>query len=744
MPDTKPTQPEDKQDDDSSPLVEPLGKSTQSPDADAQTGDEQPSEAPSDEKLSDLVRDKELRQELGSLQQLKGIIERFIDTRSVIFLGETHVAGDLVARDQYRGVMAASTSEAPFAAEQVLTEELAKVRAVYVRPPAYDRAQSVIAGRHILILQGRPHIGKWTTALYLGIETLRAQSVIEIDPALRLGDLRKEGVLKSGACYVAETLAPDNARELTAPLVRRLRDKLSSQQSYLVLCTDTDAPLRREALESYLVEWTEVPPADQVLDTHLRFYLRDPAALEAAQDLVRSERVQTILSQHLLPGELDRLAELLARVAQDEDTLDKALTRFEARVENQVRNWFDSHEDPAQLTLMVTLAVFSGAPYHAAMAAHKQLLDLATPPETTESEAPPPSPFASRRRRRLEECHAHPEQAYEEREYGRSQVEIVVFDNSAFQPAVLAYVWDEFDELRPLLLAWLSSFGNAPFVLRARAAAAIGELAKHDFVTILDTVIRPWANSRSSRARDAAALALGILAWSPNRTSEVRGLLNHWASLRNNWRLRWTAASAHGSLAGLRFPDLALHNLFTIIEDGDPHLFGVVSRSVAFLFGAGESAPEFFHKVLKTLAVWTEDKHRLTRLVSLLIFLDLAGLKESRDSAGDQGEAWPWLLRLSHDEDELRGVATTILRRALSEKITRRPALDTVREWLKQAGEDAELEPAIAGVLRGIATDGDKRERKRLRYYLDGWAHDSVSPLPAAAQVLGEINTVTR
>ncbi len=744
MPDTKPVQPEDDKTE-PEPLVEPLGKSPQPAETGTQPEGEQRPATPSEDRLGDLVRDPELRQELGSLQQLKGIIERFIDTRSVIFLGETHIHRDFVARDQYRGVTAAGTVETPFAAEHVLAEDLARVRAVYVRPPAYDHAQRVVTNQHLLILRGRPHIGKWTTALHLGAEILRAERIIQIDPDLRLGDFLKADALEERACYVTETLTPDSARGLTEFLIKQLRRTLQAQRSHLILCTDANAPLAREPLEGYLVEWSEVPPADQVLDSHLRFYLADPDELKTAQDLVRSDEVQAALSQHLLPRELDRLAGLLAQVARNEITLDRALAQFEARVESQVRNWFDTHEDPDQLALMVTLAAFSGARYHEVMAAHKQLLELVNPQEITESEAPPPSVFASRRRRRLEECHAHLEPASEEREFGRSQTEVVVFDNPTFQPAVLAYIWDEFDELRPPLLSWLASFGTAPFSLRARAAAAAGELGKHDFVTILDTVVRPWANSPMSRARDAAALALGILAWFPDRTAEVRGLLNHWVSLRDNWRLRWTAAAAHGSLAGLRFPETALRNLFTIIADGDPRLLGVVSRSIAFLFEAGDAAPEFSHKVLKTLAVWTEDKTRLTRLVSLLIFLDLAGLQEPGDTAADQAEAWPRLLRLSHDEDELRGVTTTLLRRALSEKVTRRPALDTVHEWLKQADGDTDLETAIIGILRGIATEGDARERQRLHYFLNGWANDRVSPLPAAAQVLRELgNDLTR
>lgn len=734
-----PTQSERERNEDK-PLVEPLGKSFPPSKAEAPVDEELQFETPSDEKLDDLVRDPELRQELGSLRQLKSIIEEFMDSRSIIFVGETHIAGDLVARDQYRGAVAVSTAEPPFAAEHVLPEELAKVRAVYVPPPTYDRAQRMVIDQHLLILQGRPHIGKWTTALHLGAEALQARSVIELDPGLHLGELLKPDRLESRACYVTETLTPDSARELTDFLLRQLRKALRARESHLILCADPQVPLSRDALESHRVEWEEIPPAKEVLERHLQFYLTEDAnALQAARELVESERIQAILGRTLLPGELDRLAELLAQVARDKLSLDQALSWFEARAETQVREWFDSHEDPEQLAFMITLAVFNGARYQEVMSAHKRLLGIAFSEAEQKAEALPSSPFASRRRHRLEACHAHLETAYEEREYGRTRVETVAFDNLAFQPAVLAYTWDEFDELRRPLLNWLFSFGDAPFDLRARAAVAVGELGKHDFATILDLVVRPWANSRTSRARDAAALALGMLAWSSDRTAEVRRLLNHWATLKDNWRLRWTAASAYGSLAGLRFPESALRNLFTIIADGDPRLLGVVSRSVAFLFQAGDAALEFFHKVLNTLLAWTGEKKRLTRLVSLLIFLDLASLREFQDETRGQENPWPWMLRLAHTDDELRAAITTLLRRALSEKLTRRLALETVKEWLKQADEDETLEPAITEVLRGIATEGDERERQRLRYYLHGWAHDRTSPLPVAAQVSRQI-----
>lgn len=734
---------------DQDPVLEPLGASSgrahdaEARDAEAREAEEAPPEPPSDERLDEWVRAEELRQEPASLRQLKDIIGKFVGPRFV-FLGDTHITGDMVARDQYRGSVATGSAgaEAPFAAEHVLAEELAKVRAVYVPPPAYERAREVLTRQHLLILRGRPRIGKWTTALYLGTETLRAENVIELDPALDLRDLATEEALEPETCYVTETLAPDSAEALTGFRLNRLRKALRRQRSYLILCATAEVPVAGEAREHCVVDWDRSPPAEQALERHLHFYLSsEAAARRGAQELVRSEEVQALLDRHLLPGELDRLAELLARVAREEAPLEEALARFEARVERQVERWFENHEDPDLLAFMVTLAVFSGARYQDVAEAHRQLLELAAPRQETDDDARPASAFASRRRPRVKQCHAHLETTYEDREYGRTQVEIVAFDNPAFQPAVLAYAWDEFDILRRPLLTWLSSFGQAAFARRARAAAAAGELGKHDFVTVLEALIRPWANGRDFRTRDAAALALGILAWHPDRTADVRGLLKHWATLENNPRLRWTAASAYGSLAGLRFPEMALRNLFRMIADGDARLFGVVSRSIAFLFEAGDSAPEFFHKVLDALKGWTEHKRRLPRLVSLLIFLELAGLRmpdERRDEAADP---WPRLLHLAHDDEALRSVSTTILRRALSEKVTRRPALNRVYGWLQQAEEDETLVPAIGGLLRPIVTEGRERDRRRLRYYLDGWANDPASPLAAAGQVLHQITS---
>jgi len=684
---------------------------------------EAPARPASEEELVKEIKDKDVARIVAELLRGQQIASVYIDARSggVFFGGETRITGDVVGRGQVkRAVAPPSGVLAEAALSRVLREELAKVRAVYMAPLLHAQAQRILAEKHVLILWGQAHWGKWTTALHL-LSALHAEEIFEIKPDVDLEGLRSSE-LESKRWYVIDTLAPESAEKLNAFILTRLSSRLRDQHSYLVVTTDSRVSLSKEALSNYLVVWSEIPDRARLLEKHLAWYLTDKGRLARAHELSQADAVQQLLGTHLLPGEVDRLAELLAGVARGELELEEALARFEARARQQVEAWFEAHTGLEERTFMLSLAVFNGANYQAVIEADERLQSLIKLPPAEDKPPVTDSVFSSTRSRRLKETCAHLVQGYEEAEFGRSPVELIVLDNPTFQPAVLHYAWHEYDRLRRPLLDWLRDLGFHPsFDVRARAAAAVGELSKHNFGYVRGEVLLPWANHRDSRARAAAALALGIPAWEGEFAPQVLGLLHHWSTLRNNWRLCWTAAAAYGGLVGLRFPDTALRDFHAIAQAEDLRLFRVLSRSMANLFEAGRLVPDYYLNVLDALIAWTADpKAKIVTLTGLLIFLELT--LEARVEAELEGETWPTLLWLAGEDEIYREQIIALWRRALNTKSARKPALEALHQWLLTVDDDTRLYLPIEQVIVTLATQGTEREKERLRFYLDRWA----------------------
>jgi hypothetical protein len=216
-------------------------------------------------------------------------------------------------------------------------------------------------------------------------------------------------------------------------------------------------------------------------------------------------------------------------------------------------------------------------------------------------------------------------------------------------------------------------------------------------------------------------------------------LLHHWSTLRNNWRLCWTAAAAYGGLVGLRFPDTALRDFHAIAQAEDLRLFRALSRSVANLFESGRLVPDYYLKVLDALVAWTADpRARIVTLTGLLIFLELA--LEARVEAEPEGGTWPTLLWLAREDEAYRDRVTSLWRRALNTKSARKPALEALHQWLLTVDDDTRLYLPIEQVIVTLTTQGTEREKERLRFYLDRWASYPKEKSESAAKVLSVLN----
>ncbi|MFB2891603.1 hypothetical protein ACE1CI_01535 [Aerosakkonemataceae cyanobacterium BLCC-F50] len=671
-----------------------------------------------------------------------GAASVYIDARSggAYFAEQVDITGDVIGGDQTKwATVSAKRSSLKEVAGQVLSTDIQKVYDVYIETQSYTHAKSILEKNNLLILCGNSRFGKRTTAIHLLLYYLRnarnepkdgTENIFEINPSLE--DISSfQCDINQG--YVIDTIALDSAAKINNYVLNRLSQQMRKKDSYLVITVDSSARLSKDSLDGYILNWSELPHNEALLEKHLQWYLKEPGITNSDLTITQVESVRELLNNQLLPGDIDRLAELLAKVVSEQLTLENALARFSVLANQQVESWFDKHPDLSQRTFMISLAVLNGSKYQEVVDSSQRLQSAIKPPSDKEEDSLP----ESKRSQRLKEYCAHLVQGSENTEYGISAVELIVLDNPTFQPAVLSHIWEEYDRYRHPLLEWLYELGShSNFQIQIRASAAVGELSKYAFGLVKEKVLLPWANSQEQRLQRLAALVLSIPVFEGELAPQVLKLLHHWSTLPNNPRLRWTATVAYGGYVGLRFPDVALRDLFAIAQSEDPVLFSAVVESVVSLFEAGQLLFSQYFIILDALETWTEyPKTTAAHQLGLIIFLEL--MRESKVSAGSNSEYWPTLLWLAKENQVYEDIVTSLLRRALNMKLIRISVLEEIHNWLKLVDYDQRLYSTLGRIIYTLVIQGTERERERIGGYLKRWA--SVEQPNAASKILSVI-----
>lgn len=698
--------------------------------------------------LEDIIKNLAGKQSAESIEFLSSLAAANVyinfHNGGVYFEDEVKIRGDFVTGNQTKSTKRTSVKKI---AGQVFITNIEKVRSVYIETKNYHDAQSILDDKHILILRGDANFGKQTTAIHL-LSLQETEQIFEIDPAIEDLSLFE---CETKQVYLIDSLAADSAAKLNSYVLNGLRQKFKGQQSYLVITLDSRVPISEETLADYILNWSELPSSDRLLEKHLKWYLQQPELLDSSYAMIQSVSVRELLDNNkLLPAEIDTLASLLVKVINQDLKLEDALASFHVSAYKQIKNWFESEEqDLSQRILMISLAVLSGSSYQVVKNASQRLQLLIT--DESEPESISAVVFNQTRSQVLKKVFAHLVQGYENVEYRGSPVEIVEFDNPIFQPAVLSYIWHEYDNIREPLLVWLHELGShRDAEVRTRAAAAIGELSKYAFRDVLNKVLRPWANSSDNSLQKLAALALSVPIFDSNLAPQVLGLLHSWSTLENNFNLRWTATAAYSGYVGLRFPEIALRDLFAIARtiftpyiqkiSSNPEvelddffaiasseellLFSAVVEGVASLFATGKFVTTQYFTVLNALEEWTSQTKtiisRLLTLLGLLIFWRL--MREDKIPVGLNNDRVPTLLWLAKESQVYEDLIICLLRRALNFKQTRIPVLNEIDKWLKIADYDHRMKRVIGRIIYTLVSQGTERERERILYKLNQWA----------------------
>ncbi|MEQ8383291.1 MAG: HEAT repeat domain-containing protein [Coleofasciculus sp. A1-SPW-01] len=671
----------------------------------------------------------------------------YIDNRSIgnYFEEDARIYGSVSVRE-HRGYSSNFSKEI---VGQILVENLDKIRSVYVETSDYSNVFSTLNNEHILVLWGNPKLGKQTTALRL-LSSVTKSEIFEINPAIENINLFE---FEFNKAYLIDTLTPDVGEEqkIDNYILKELSQKLKQKNSYLVVTVDSRWNFSQESIENFIFNWKNLPNSEKALEKHLKWYLQTQVIESNICDLIRSDSVKTIITNKLLPGDLDQLAELLSRVVRGKCELEEALSHFNLRIRQQVESWFEQHSDFSQRIFFITLAILNGCKYKAVDDASQRLESLVRSLNEKEDTINPDPIFGRKRSSFLKDVCASLAQGFENTERGLSPVEVIKLDNSGFQPAILSFVWHEYNRLREPLLSLLHELGtDQSFDVRSRAAAAIGELSRYDFTAVLDKILRPWANSQDQRLQKLAALALSIPIFDSNLAPQVLGLLHNWSGLSNNLHLRWTATVAYGGYVGLRFPDAALRDLFTIAKSGNEFLFFAAAESITMLFQAGRVVSTQYLNVLDTIQVWTKEaKNKDEKTVSLLIFwllLHKAKLREVSNNSYLPTILWllwqerEWLKCNSETVPIYQKIIISLIKESLNLKKTRRLVLEELHRWLTLADYDCRLYPVLGSLLYNLIKRGSRHEKERVFEYLKRWA--SIESSNTASKIFSKLKMV--
>jgi hypothetical protein len=672
-----------------------------------------------------------------STHQVQQLAQAFLpagDTR-----GEVQQSGPVIGSETYGYVGTVNRTQivvpgggsARVAVGSVRPELLTKVEQVFVAAACYQRALHVLRSQRVVVLQGRAHWGKATTALRLLLDACaldpdRTQQMLAIAPNVQLETLT-EDFFEDGGAYVVDTLAPAGAGALHVSLLSYLSDRLEETAGYLAITVDGRSAIPRTALRDYLVLCTTIPDPEEVLRQNLRWHLRDGGHSDGLAELAW---VQRQVRQRPLPGQLDQLAEVLADLVRGRIAEADAPADYARRVRLRVQEWFESHPELPERCLMVAAAVLNGSSYHeVADSAYRLRLLLEPPPE----EDQPPRPgwrFGSSRTQIVEDICGQVVLERQPTNLGTSPREVLQLDDVNLQREVLEHVWFEHDAVRGPLLEWLSELGGhrSPEI-RQRAAVAVGALCLKDFVYIYNRIVLDWAASPRVAEGISAAVALNMVANADDElASQVRTLLQRWVLHDPRSALAWTATAAFGLQVGQRWPEHALRALRAVVEQA-PEYAWAASRSIANLCEAGRAGV-----VLEAIEEWAgcDDPRATARCLRAFVRTMRVGggdgvvASGARDGDRD-GVVTPVLLRLAASDQEVLDQVLRLWREALDRHETYEQALAALRHWLLLADEDDHTRQALDAVASDLLS-GTINQQRELVVALEEWADDPRFP----------------
>ncbi len=625
---------------------------------------------------------------------------------------------------------------------KLTAEALDEARDLFVEPEGFAGLRAAIESHRLLFVRAEADRGKYLAAQRL---LLGCAGVYRLHPETRLGAIPGSALEKGGG-YILVDLPGQAARELTTYDLTTLASALEDNDARLVVTVPLGRRFRAPEVAKLLHDLGRVTDWAEILRLRLERRLGGQATLEVADDEALGLLIEEEARRHAAPAHAALLAELAADAYErDEPIAETVREGLAAYDETAFDAWAESLPDLPTQSMALAIAVLGGEPYETVSAAADALqqrsargtvtpVAMQLPAGAEPGVAIPRSvaPLMARKKARLQMLRAHVVPSTVRTRHGGAPTEVVRFRDPGYHDRYLRYFWNEYDDARPMLLAWLRTCARHELEsVRVRAAVATGMLTARSFDHVRALVVEPWAADDDGRLRHAAAIALGSAASTePELRPSIRNLVRYW-SLEGSAELQATAARSWRVVYEAAGPDAALKALEELSEADDSDVTLAICTSLTELWeveGEPLDAPACLLRWLKKPA-----RKQTARLAFLFAAADLV--------RPVNGVGWPSLLYLSAvDPTRFREIGA-LWWDALTAPRLHPYAKEILAEW----AYGAEHEPLLrTSLTRLLASAADDRVALIVAHEAGKWATGSRRAPAVSAAVRTALSTRRR
>ncbi|GHG05364.1 MULTISPECIES: hypothetical protein [Amycolatopsis] len=583
----------------------------------------------------------------------------------------------------------------------------------FCAPSGYGQASRILAEHRLVLLCGRSS-GRSLAGVRLLIDA-NLHELKRLDPtrsARELLDLRRTE--HSGGYLWDDVNAEAWCGELDTHVLGQLAHALVELDSYLVV-TFANEDIDLERARPYVAELAPADPADMVR-AHLRASGYDTGLLKMLD--------QEADLKDCSPWRACEIARLLGAMDDGRFSEDDVKAAIRRRGDEDVAAWFTDNTDIPARALAITVALMEGSGFNVVAASAKKLEDLLSNPENDELwPYLPPDLFAETRAERLRRIRAllEPPETWQQ-----TDPEPVRFCRPGWGERLLAYVWKEYERIRPILQSWMGDLNDELPRMSARhdeAMSRFGRMLAKAAEPNPFGWVRPWVDGTRFQQSMAALILSGLC----ENSVYVQGTKNRVNSWSRHWvdeGTRFTAALVCRNTFGRNHPEFALAQLRKLTRNCEDFLQREIVRSLKSMLGE----PSNRGLVLSTLPVWILHGGATQQKIATRCAVHALSLEGSTPlQFGDQ-----------------EALAVRILFTVLLEDARHREVvLFALTTWAIRAGTRPTLRRDVGRVLKLLLGAPDEILVKRFAYFLRKYFEENrkaTAPLSAlTAEVLREL-----
>ena len=717
--------------------AKPLGTDTPEPATriapDPEAAVEQQPETTDDERLDETRTTAASMSD--AIDSLRGLLAgaRHVTINATNLISGNATGNNLVGRDNLGYV----TNRRTVSSGEVPTEQLDRLRRIFVEPNVFQNIRHELRMRSLLLLRAPQGWGRRTVALR-ALDEESTTSVYTLEPQSELRSLEIEFTEHTG--YLMESFGADQAAHLHRFHLERLSGRLSEQNCRMIVLLD-DATRLPPDLGEFLLDAGDPADTTELVRNHVRDRLPPDGCQEVDHDplgIFDHPDVRELLDRYTRDRPtarfLAQLGDELVEVVHGRAELAEVIARHRAAIGEAFRQWFDNDLTLEARAFTIALAVFNGMPlYMVSDAAHT--LARAIAGEEQPDHIPGWPVFGSRNSALIDAAKAHSYQSIEDTAYGEIPVQAVKFTDSRYPGEVLDHVRREYHTAHELVREWLRTLGGGPDLrVCVRAGVAVGLLSTFEFEHARTVIIEPWARRGTRYDRTAAMAALQFPFLYSDLAPHVSRMLDGWLHRREPLALRVTAARALGTDIGRAMPETAIPRLRRAARSTRASLRQAAAFSMAQLFWSDGLTD----RILSELLRWTRPEARpRLRDTGLQCVLDLSRYQRVRTEQGLV--EWPVALCLNGTRRE---AVVTLFARLIESPGHPPDTYAEIQDWVGIAEKDPKLREPLARFLFDLGNN--LQDNEILPYYLRAWAAEPKGPRRAVQDILTILDSMGR